>query len=104
VACPKVLLSLLERHLSSSLCPRRATSCGRTADSARYFQPSGVSAALLWNFQASNVLGFNADIFVASQQIRLYAKDEIFIAVQRDVGAGNAIISVNVIGYLVNTP
>jgi hypothetical protein len=65
-----------------------------------FVHPIG-TADLLWNFQASNG---NTDFFVTSQQIRLYGRDRLEAAVFRDVGAGTAVIRVNVIGYLVNTP
>jgi hypothetical protein len=56
---------------------------------------------LLPNFLASEN---DRDFFVASLQIRLYAKDELVASVSRDVGAGAGQANVNVIGYFVNTP
>jgi hypothetical protein len=59
-----------------------------------------MKARNLMTVQTSN----DRDIFVGSQQIRLYAKDFVQTMVGRDVGAGSARILVDVIGYLVNTP
>jgi hypothetical protein len=58
-------------------------------------------ASLFLNLQLSDI---NRDIFVASQQIRLYTKNQLFIGVDRDVNTSYAIITGSVIGYLVNTP
>jgi len=59
------------------------------------------TAHLLWNFQAS---ANDRDVFVASQQIRLYGKDELDVFLGRDVSAGRGVMNVHVSGYLVNTP
>jgi hypothetical protein len=58
-------------------------------------------AFLVWNFQAS---ANDRDFFVASQQIRFYAKNQLRVNVDRDVTAGSATVHGTVIGYLVNTP
>jgi len=63
--------------------------------------PRGGGADLLWNFQASER---DRDIFVASQQIRLYARDSLGVSVDRDLAVGTGVINVLVNGYLVNTP
>ncbi|TMP93663.1 MAG: hypothetical protein E6L08_05070 [Verrucomicrobia bacterium] len=63
--------------------------------------PRGGGAYLLWNFQASER---DRDIFVASQQIRLYARDSLGVSVDRDLAVGTGVINVLVNGYLVNTP
>jgi hypothetical protein len=62
---------------------------------------NGAFADLLWNFQASTN---DKDFFVASQQIRLYAKHSLRMTVARDVGVGFGRVNGSVIGYLVNTP
>ena len=56
---------------------------------------------LFMDLQAS---AFNRDLFVGSQQIRLYATDGLRYGVQRDVDEGDVLITGSVIGYLVNTP
>jgi hypothetical protein len=65
---------------------------------------NGVRANVFMNFQASSILFCDRDVFVGSQQMRLYAKDQLRMVVIRDLTAGAAHINGDVIGYLVDTP
>jgi hypothetical protein len=61
---------------------------------------------LLLNFAVSyhNLTLGSRDVFITSQQIRLYATGNITIGFIRDVTKGEASTSGHVIGYLVDTP
>jgi hypothetical protein len=61
----------------------------------------GAVVELLSNFAAS---GRARDVFITSQQIRLYARGQITIGFNRDVTTGEAAVFGHVIGYLVDTP